>query len=197
MTTDLELERMAQLFGWDTTKENPNHDPDNGQFTSGPGGGGGGGTKPTWAGSESTQHDGETLHRGKFALNANKWAVDTGNGPGPFRDTPQEAVHAHRQVLAAGESNRQSNQARNAAMDAIRQNKPLSSAQIGAIAGGGKNVTRTAAHGILRELGVPEKDAKVIVGRLGMYGESSGGASYHSVDELVKRYNVWRDTGKA
>lgn len=28
-----ELERMAQLFGWERQKFNPNHDPDNGQFS--------------------------------------------------------------------------------------------------------------------------------------------------------------------
>lgn len=56
---------MAQLLGLPTTKENPNHDPTNGQFTSGAGGGSGA--------SEPKKYPGRARPGGETGMNQEQY----------------------------------------------------------------------------------------------------------------------------
>lgn len=192
---------LRGLFGVSalaTKKENPNHEPagspKGGQFASKPGESSSS-KAPQWAGDKVEQQDGYTVRSGRF-LNATRWIVDEDGTMGGIGDSPSEAVANHRRMREQAESNQQAKRAYANAIEAIRAGGDLSPTHLSILTESYRNVNRTRVHDILRSLGIPDKDTRKIIGRLGIYGESSGGAVYHSVDEVVKRARLYLSTGK-
>ena len=179
---------------------NPNHD-ELGRFASGGSnisrapdtgaGMGGGQAKPSWAGEQHQRIDGLDVYNGHFGATKAKWAVGDARGEmaSNWEDTPRQAVDDMQK--------RQVEREHNIKLDALRQEhivkiKAGDQAAFRALAGS-DTVSTSGAVGILRMLGYRDTDAKKVVGRLRMTGESRAGTIFYGTDELRDRYFATRD----
>jgi 2'-5' RNA ligase len=162
--------------------------PGQGGGSSGGGGGAGAGealTKPTWA-SEAQIVDEYLVGRGKYAATADRWAVvDDDGSPSSWENTPQDAITAHQNTLRKREEARRAGAAYRESVEKARTGDREAFAQVV-----GRNDLTTASNAIntLREMGIATKPAKDMVRRMGIYGETSGGATLVNVSELYDRF---------
>ena len=146
--------------------------------------------KPTWAGDEGQEVDGFRIHRGKFELTKNRYAVVTDDGqPSSWEDTPEKAVRAHQARQQGAAESRRQHEAYQGRIAKIRSGDWSEWNKIT----GGRNISSSKANSILRDLGLSDKDARKIISRMGIMGESSMGTVYRDPEELLQRYQNYRE----
>lgn len=128
-----------------------------------------------------------------------KWAVMDSQGSfiGPFEATPERALAAHRKLTEEAEQRARADVVYGEAADRVLAGTPTP-ADLRTIAGGGTKITRTGIERLLKRSGWTDKQIRGFVSRLGIYGETGGGATLYSPAEVAERLaKTPKPTGKS
>lgn len=167
---------------------------ENGKF--GAGGGGQPTARPKWAGEKTVTKDGIDVHTGRFAAK-DRWAVSLDDGgPGPFEDTPEKAIESYKNLMASGGQNEAAYKKHAETLDHIKTGKATDD-DIAALTHGHPSMTDAAVIGTARELGLRDKDARLLLSGMHDAGLTAGGTTLrnpHEFIEHVQRY-LTKSTG--
>lgn len=133
--------------------------------------------------------EGYTLKQGeRFDSIKGKWAVfdEEGNLVGNYRKTQDEAVREFNELRTRGA---QMNADREAYNNAIAQLKTgnITEDALKTISKGRTYITRQTALDTLTSMGLSNKEAKGVIARASLYGETSGGAMLYNPEDIVRR----------
>lgn len=143
------------------------------------------GPRPSWAGGEGVRVQGYDVYPGKYAATKKKWAVSEKGELSLWASSPEQAVAAHEKSKVDVMHRRKRHKA---FKEDVGRAKTGDKKAFQRVAGSTSTIPTGVAIDALRELGLRAKDAKAIVNRMGIYGESARGTVYRSVDELYARY---------
>ena len=183
---DAILDATKSYKGWVTINGNHVLIGEEGDEGGGESGRSGGGEKPIWVGDKVITVGDDIVANGRFN-NKDKWAVVRQDGmSGPFEDTIEKAVSENNRLLKESLERQGIYENRETVLGHIREGN-ISEADIQNLTHGYEYMTDSSVIGVARQLGLRDKDARIILSKLRLVRISAGGANLRDPREFLEK----------